>query len=566
MAASRWRTVAPLLFAIAAPLAGNVVGCGASTGKAVKLASDDERVLRPRSADAGTTSGGHPLLVLALDGIDRTTLYEMLRAGQLPQMSDLLGGRTEAGLPHAYLEEQMLSVVPSTTMVAWATALTGVPPAAHGLLGNEFFIREKRRFAAPAAVSFADDSALLDSYNTDYADGLLDAPTVFQRLREREPDIDIWVGMQHLHGGADRLLRPSGRVLTGSLLAAAKHAVKGRATRDLYASIDESGVAAVVRALASGHLPDVLHVYLSGADLYAHIAEEGPDIARRKYLVEIIDPLIAKLVRALDARRARDGRYVVVTADHGHTQVLYDEVHSLGANHDKGPPGVLRAAGFRTRPFKLDVDANDDFQSVVAYQGAIAYVYVADRSTCADKGHACDWSRPPRFTEDVLAAAEAFRQADLGGGLPTMKGTLDLVLARKPKPWAEDDLPFEVYVGDGKLVDVATYLADHPHPTYVALAERLRDLAVGKHGERAGDLLLVAHNGDRDQLADRYYFAAKYHSWHGSPSKSDSEIPFIVSRPDLSTEMLHAEVAPVLGAAPRQASLTEVLLHLRAAR
>jgi hypothetical protein len=144
-----------------------------------------------------------------------------------------------------------------------------------------------------------------------------------------------------------------------------------------------------------------------------------------------------------------------------------------------------------------------------------------------------------------------------------MKGTLDHILARKPKPWAEDDLPFEVYVGDGKLVDVATYLADHPHPTYVALAERLRDLAVGKHGERAGDLLLLAHNGDREELADRFYFAAKYRSWHGSPSRRDSEIPFIVSRPDLGTDALHAEVGPVLGTAPRQASVTEVLLRLR---
>jgi hypothetical protein len=418
-------------------------------------------------------------------------------------------------------------------------------------------------------VSFTDDAPLLDSYNTDYADGLLDAPTVFQRLREREPDINIWVAMQHLHGGADRLLRPGRGVVTGSLLAAAKHAVKGRGTRDLYEAIDESGVAAVVKALASGPLPDVLHVYLSGADLYAHIAEEGPDVARRKYLVEIVDPLMRKLATALDARRARDGRYVIVTADHGHTAVPFDDDHALGADHDRGPPGVLRAAGFRTRPFKLDVDGNDDFQSAVAYQGAIAYVYLADRSTCAEKGRPCEWSRPPRFAEDVLAAAEAFRVADIGTpnapakGAPAMKGTLDLVLARKPRPWADDDLPFEVYVGEGKLVDVDTYLADHPHPTYVALAERLRDLAVGKHGERAGDVLLIAHNGDRDQLADRYYFAAKYRSWHGSPSKQDSEIPFIVARPDVSAELLRAQVAPVLGNAPRQAGLTGVVLGLR---
>jgi hypothetical protein len=543
------------------------LGACATAGKGMKLVSDDIRVLRPRTADVPTSSPGHPpILVLALDGVDRTTLYDMLRKGELPGLASLLGGGPKGELPHAYLEDKMLSVVPSTTMVAWATALTGVPPAAHGLLGNEFFIREKTRFAAPAAVSFVEDAPLLDSYNTDYADGLLDAPTVFQRMRAREPDIDIWVAMQQIHGGADKLLRPSRRVVPGAVVAATKHVVKGRATRDLYESIDKGGVDTVVKALASGPLPDVLHVYLSGADLYAHVAEEGPDVARRTYLVEVIDPLVTKIVTALDARRARDGRFVVVTADHGHTQVLHDDDHALGENPDAGPPGVLHAAGFRTRPLKLDVDAKDDFQSVVAYQGALAYVYLADRSACADQGHACDWARPPRFVEDVLVAAEAFRAANVGGeGVKTkMKGTLDLILARKPRPWAENDLPFEVYVGEGKLVDVDTYLADNPHPTYVAVAERLRALAVGKHGERAGDILLLAHNGDRTELADRYYFAQKYRSWHGSPSRQDSEIPFIVAHPGMTSDAIHARVGPALGSAPRQANVTDVLLTLRA--
>ena len=110
------------------------------------------------------------------------------------------------------------------------------------------------------------------------------------------------------------------------------------------------------------------------------------------------------------------------------------------------------------------------------------------------------------------------------------------------------------------------YLKDHPHPTYVALSTRLHDLAVGPHGERAGDVLLIAHNGDRDEPENRYYFAAPYRSWHGSPSRRDSEIPFIVARPHESGAALGEVVKHILGTLPRQQKVTDVLLALRAHR
>jgi hypothetical protein len=110
---------------------------------------------------------------------------------------------------------------------------------------------------------------------------------------------------------------------------------------------------------------------------------------------------------------------------------------------------------------------------------------------------------------------------------------------------------------------VGEYLRDHPHPTYVAVEQRLRDLAVGKHGERAGDVLLLAHNGDRATPEERYYFAARYRSWHGSPSRQDSEVPFIVAHPHRDSEALRAQVERILGIEPRQQKVTDVLLELR---
>jgi hypothetical protein len=302
-----------------------------------------------------------------------------------------------------------------------------------------------------------------------------------------------------------------------------------------------------------------LTVYLSGTDLYAHTAKDGPDAARRTYLAEVIEPEIARLTERLVKRNALANRWVIVTADHGHTEVLRD--HTLGT---AGPPDVLRKAGFRIRPFKREVDKADPFSAVLAYGGAMAYVYLADRSQCAGEKDVCPWEQPPRYAEDVLAAAEAFARANDGDeAVPSMKATLDMILVRRPRPVKDVDLPFEVYVGAGKTMAIGDYLKQHPHPTYIALAERMHDLAVGAHGERAGDLLLLAHNGDRSKPEDRYYFAGPYRSWHGSPSRGDSELPLIVANAKQRAGVIGKRIRRVLGGRPFQQKVTDVILELR---
>jgi hypothetical protein len=75
--------------------------------------------------------------------------------------------------------------------------------------------------------------------------------------------------------------------------------------------------------------------------------------------------------------------------------------------------------------------------------------------------------------------------------------------------------------------------------------------------------MLIAHNGDRNNPDERYYFASLYRSWHGSPSHQDSDVPFIVANPKFSSEQIRERVAKVLGAAPRQQRVAPVLLELR---
>jgi hypothetical protein len=532
------------------------------------VATGGSRSLRERPAGTAPNSPALPgLLILALDGIDRSLLYAMLGAGELPAIATLLGGSRGAYFPHAHFDETLLSTLPSSTLAAWVTTFTGVPPSVHGVSGNEFFIRSERRFAAPAPVGFDDPAPVVATYYDDYVNDLVHVPTVYERMRQRDPDVLIWVAMHQLYRGADRLMLARRTVMFDAFEAYAQaelaEAADQKKSRKVYQALDEEVVDDVAEALADGPVPDVLTVYVAGSDLFAHVATDGPDTARRAYLHEVVDPLVGRLGEALVARGALANRYVIVTADHGHTAVEHDERHALGAGDASPPAAVVQAAGYRLRPFRLETK-REDFDAVLAYGGAFAYVYAADRSTCPRPGDVCAWTHPPRFAEDVLPLAERFYVNNLDGrDVPAMRGTLDMILTRRPRAQPEDDVPFDVYVGNGQLVPVARYLQTHPHPTYVDVERRLRDLAAGPLGERAGDILLIAHSGDRERPEDRYYFAAPYRSWHGSPSKRDSEIPLIVAHPLQTGEKIGRRVRAALGDTRRQERVTDLLMALR---
>ncbi|HET9450967.1 MAG TPA: alkaline phosphatase family protein, partial [Aggregicoccus sp.] len=273
MRRTRWRALgaaALLLFAVA-------LGVALRHREAVRLLLEgDARRLRPPAPAALPEHRARPdLLVLALDGVPRHLLYEMLRSGELPGLSALLGGRDADGtLPHAHLVQGLLATLPSATSPAWSTAFTGVPPAVHGVTGNEFFIREQRRFVALIPISFQDLSALAAVYTEGALNRVLEAPTVYQQLRALEPRIRIWVAMSQVYQGADRLLLADRAVLIRALTAFAGQELGSRGARAVYEEVDEEVFDNAREELArAGRPPDVLTVYLSGTDQYAHVAE-----------------------------------------------------------------------------------------------------------------------------------------------------------------------------------------------------------------------------------------------------------------------------------------------------
>ncbi len=547
-------------------------GCSATTQKAKSVEKVGELAIRADMITGRARPPGVPasspaspqVLILAFDGVNRDLLYDMLRAGQLPNLATLLGGDQ---LAHAHLDDRFLANLPSTTMPAWTSIMTGKGAGETGVPNNEFFIRETKTLACPAPVSFVDAVPTLEIYTDGYLDKLIAVPTLYEKIHEQDPAALVWVVMNHVFRGVDRMFLTKRSVMLrafeGEIERQVEKHLTSKESRKLYEGMDRSAIDNLVSHLKTGAVPDVLTLYLSGTDLYAHVAQEGPDQARRTYLAEVVDPALAPLVSRMRERKMLDDRWVIVTSDHGHTPILHDDAHALGTT-DGDAPGILRRTGFHVRPFERHVAASDPFNAVIAYGGAMAFVYLADRSKCPGLG-ACAWSDPPRYREDVLAAAEGFWRNNTDGSLaPHMKGTLDLVLVRKPRPVVEVDAPFEVYVGDGRTQPIDDYLKEHPHPTYIDAAKRFEELAVGVHGERAGDILLLAHNGDRENIEQRYYFAAPYHSWHGSPSKRDSEIPLIVANPRHDAAKINAWVTPILGDRPYQRKITDLVLGLRA--
>lgn len=521
------------------------------------VAGGGERVLREPMRAPG---GGPRVLVLALDGVGDDELLATVRGGSAPALAALLGAEQEPRLfDRGYAVPGVLSILPSTTMAAWASLFTGAGAAQTGIPGNEWFSREEMRYYAPAPVSVEGNSHALEAYTDDLLGRLLRVPTVFERA-----DVRAYVSLSQIHRGADLLIVPAADAFADLVTVASRGLTETDETIDqeAYSELDRTAIDNLADAIGEHGVADLQVVYFPGVDLYTHVAERPLEM-QRSYIATVIDPAISRVLELYRDAGVLDDTYVLVVADHGHTPVLNDDRHALGAEGDDEPVAVIERAGFRMRALSLELDDDEhDFQATVAFQGAFAYVYLADRSTCAEAGVVCDWSRVPRMDEDVLAVVRAFDAAHrTGEGVPELQGTLDLILARQPRATTEDALPFQVWDGDA-LIDMADYFAANPRPDLLEMEGRMDALAAGPYGHRAGDVLLLARSGAQRPIEERFYFSGRYRSWHGSPDSQDSRIPLVIAHGREDGRALRARVEAAVGVEPKQEDIAALILAL----
>ena len=519
------------------------------------LASDAVVQLRPDMRPA--RRHGPRVLVVALDGVGADEFRDAVRSGDMPQVSALLGAALDSGgglYEHGLAPQGVLSILPSTTYAAWTAVYTGAAVAESGVAGNEWFDRETMTFVAPAPVSVKGHGDAVRVYSDSLMHGWMAVPTLFERANVRS-----YVTLAAQYRGADLLVRPDAKSFAKLAASFTAGVVDGDKDWEMYSALDQAAIDQTLDAIDEYGLADLQVVYFPGVDLFTHVADSAMQ-AQQRYLTTVVDSAIGRLLDAYRSRGVLDSTYVLLVSDHGHTPTIADERHALGAGDEGEPEDVLKAAGFRVRPFELDTD-DEAYQAVFAYQGAFAFVHLADRSTCPKAGDRCDWKAPPRFDEDVLEVVRRFDAAGRSGlGAERLEGAIDLIFARESRG-VEPAGPFKVWNGDS-LVSVGDYLAANPRPDLLDLEHRLEGLGVGRYGHRSGDVMLLSRYREQDPETQRYYFAARYRSWHGSPSRQDSEILFALARPASTGAELRAAMRAAIGEKPSQLDVTPLILRL----
>lgn len=401
-------------------------------------------------------------------------------------------------------------------------------------------------------LSVDDRGDFLASFNEQLFTDLLQVPTLYERLHEA--GLSSWVAGSHVHTGADRLLLPERNDLLQALADHVLGDIGAMPVTARYVEADEGTMSTVTSELDETTAPPaMLMVYLAGIDLASHHASSPVTSLQRDYLVEHLDPMIERLAEAIEPHGPW---YTLVVSDHGHSDVLEGAEHALGKGGTEAPVfSVLTEAGYRVAAPKLGL-VDEDADAVVAYQSGAAFIYLARRSPC--EGTRCGWERPPRFEADVLPAADAFLRASSSGG--ELELGVEAVLLRRPRPFDEEDAAFRVYRGQGRSESIAAYCARHGDGCGVDLERRLLNLGTGAHGERAGDLVLLARHGS--SADDRYYFAQGYEGTHGSASMQDSRFVLGLSHPDRSASHLERMLQRGVGATAYQHEVAGMLEFL----
>ncbi|QDG53674.1 alkaline phosphatase family protein [Persicimonas caeni] len=503
--------------------------------------------------------GAPRVLVFALDSVGRDAFRRGVDSGELAQVARLLGERrAHDTYEHAYMARDALTTLPSVTIPAWTSVYTGRPPADTGIPGNEWYDRQTSSFFAPAPTTVGDHDHIIRILTDNFLNNQLEVPTLFELAKVRS-----FVAMAPVYEGADLFTKPDLDEILPVLGGIAEGVVGPNSVdREIYAELDEEAADGAVDAIEEHGVADLQVLYLPGIDLYTHVAKR-PKQSQRRYMREVIDPLIGEVLDAYRERGALDDTYVLFISDHGFTPTKNDDRHALEWDGRDEPPQVLRHAGFRVRRDKLEVDDDErDYSAVVAYQGAMSYIYLADRSTCARRGSRCDWTKPPRFDEDVLEVVRAFHANNaLGWPVRELQGTLDLILARRPVPAGQDAGPFEVWDGQ-KLVPIDRYVAEHGRDDLLDFDRRMRQLAAGPYGHRVGDVVLLSKAGMGRRIDDRYYFSEPYRSWHGSAHEADSLVTFTLAHPTRSGDELRELVRGVAGDGLDVLDVTPLVLTL----
>lgn len=353
------------------------------------------------------------LILVLIDGLRADVLQEAVTEGQTPNLARLLG----PDLQHGYLGA-LTSTAPSVTFAAQASLITGAPPNAHDIPGNQFFDRfgvhhrgKPRWFAFDIGETLQIDDALA-VFTHGLANRCLGARTLYERFGAWGWNSAVF---GHMYASGADFWEP----LPPSLLA--RLHIAQAPLGSAPAEVDRHIVSRVKAYLKTHPLPHILTVYFIGLDYESH--HRGPQ-AQKAYLSQVLDPLLGDLQQAVAAASGPHAAAPlwVLAADHGQTPVIADDAHSLRLRwpHERELAGLFDALG-------LDVldhpGEGAHCEAVLAFNGGLAGVYLR-RPKAA-------WSQPPDFAQQVLPLARLVWQSHREGQpTPALAGAVEGVFVR----------------------------------------------------------------------------------------------------------------------------------------
>lgn len=244
-------------------------------------------------AEAGAKSPEKPNVVLI--GLDGWGSYSYDRA-DMPTVKHL----AENGC----VTLKKRSVLPSSSAPNWASMFMGAPVELHGY------------------TEWGSETPNMPPVS-EYRDGIF--PTIFQVLRQAEPDAEIgvlyeWKGIKHLV----------------DTLSLSHHALAPN-----YKKHPEALVGMAERYIAD-HKPRLLAVCFDNPDHVGHKAGHGTAEYYEK--LEELDGYIGRILRAIDEAGMADNTIVIVTADHGGI----DHNHGGATMAEMETPFIISGPGIRS--------------------------------------------------------------------------------------------------------------------------------------------------------------------------------------------------------------------------
>ena len=293
-------------------------------------------------------------VLIDIDGVRGDTFEQTYRDGRLPNFQRIL--------EPAVWFDNAASVFPTVTMAGQASLFTGVPPATHGVIGNQWFDRAAGRmvdYLTVTGVACVYGFTLLTGPECrgGLANRHLLSPTLYEAATAA--GLSSMVVFNQYWKGATHAVLPG---LLDALSFVQNESID-------YEAFDRRMMDRALEALREHRLPAILTVYFAGADGLGHALGTA---GQPRYLERVIDYQLGRLLDALESLdpQWRAHTLFVITADHGRTDAtLNPEDLTLAAD--------LRAA--------LERAGHDSDRVRLAANGGMAYIYLKAES----------WPEPP---------------------------------------------------------------------------------------------------------------------------------------------------------------------------